>query len=231
MHVKLIAHTPQPDQVVAAAARVCYSPLGGDDLMKNFQEGEASQLVKKLMAMGHESPLEHITFTFAIDGVSRALSHQLVRHRIGVSFSQKSQRYIKEDFNRSQMVIPPSIEKDAVLRETMASCLQTIRETYEKLLQEIPAEDARYILPNATATNLVVTFNARSLLHFLELRCCRRAQWEIRALAEQLRAEARRVCPVIFAQAGATCETLGICFEGAYSCGRCDTVRQRSKES
>lgn len=227
MNVTLLAHTPHPDQVVAAAARVCYSPLGGDDLMRGFKEGEAAKLVKKLMNMGHQSPLEHVTFTFAIDDVSRSLSHQLVRHRVGVSFSQKSQRYVKEKLDSTVFVTPPSIAENPSLKEKYDAFLKQAMATYAELVKDVPAEDARYVLPNAAATNLVVTFNARSLLHFLELRCCMRAQWEIRELAELLRAEARKVCPVIFEYSGATCDTIGICFEGDYSCGKSDNVRNR----
>lgn len=228
MQVKLLAHTPNPDALVAAAARVCYSPLGGDEIMENFKEGEAESLVKKLMSMGHQSPLEHIAFTFAIDGVSRALSHQLVRHRIGVSYSQKSQRYVKEKGANAQFVIPPTIAERPELKAKFEQACADIMDVYDALAAEVPAEDARYILPNANVTNLVVTMNARSLLHFFELRCCQRAQWEIRDLAEKMLSLVRDVAPVLFKKAGPTCRTLGICFEDQYSCGRCKDVRSRA---
>lgn len=222
MKVELLASTPEPEKIVAAAARVCYSPLGGDALVENLSPKEAGKFIEKLMELGHDSPLEHISFTFAVDGVSRVLSHQLVRHRVGVSFSQKSQRYVEEDAAQTLMVIPPSIAKDAEALVRYQAAIGEIFKAYQALCQVVPKEDARYLLPNATGTNLVVTFNARSLLHFFELRCCRRAQWEIRHLAEKMRAIVREKAPSVFTYAGPTCETVGLCFEGKMSCGRVD---------
>ncbi len=227
MNVKILAHTPNPDNLVAAAGRVCNSPLGGEDLLANLPAREAESMVQTLISVGHLSPLEHITFTFAIDGVSRALSHQLVRHRVGVSFSQKSQRFVKAGGVDPGFVTPPSIAQKPALAAKYSQACASLLEVYNELSQEAPQEDARYILPNATETNLVVTMNARSLLHFFELRCCRRAQWEIRALAEEILAQVREISPLIFDNAGPTCRTIGICFEDKYSCGRCKDVRSR----
>jgi thymidylate synthase (FAD) len=188
-------------------------------------EGIASFL-KKLVSLGHFSPLEHVSFSFAIEGVSRNLSHQLVRHRIA-SYSQKSQRYVNEEgFN---YVIPPSILKNsdalALFREKMAD----LQRAYESLAQLVPKEDARYVLPGACETKLVATFNARSLLNFFQHRCCQRAQWEIRALAGEMLRLVREVAPNLFAKAGPTCVTHGICYEGKMSCGRITNIVSREE--
>lgn len=226
MKVKLINYTPNPDETVAAAARLCYSPLGAEKLMQNFSPGEVEKFLDKLLKLGHLSPVEHISFTFAIEGVSRVLSHQLVRHRIGVSYSQKSQRYVKE--NQFSYIIPPSIKKNEEAEKIFIDQMAKIQKAYNELIKYVPAEDARYVLPNATETKLVVTYNARSLLHFFELRCCRRAQWEIRNLADLMLEEVRKVAPTIFKKAGPTCVTQGICFEGNMSCGRITNIQSRS---
>ncbi|MGI5892316.1 MAG: FAD-dependent thymidylate synthase [Bacillota bacterium] len=220
MEVKLLTYTPAPEQVVAAAARLCYSTKKAVQVMDDFNETNTDEFISKLVSMGHFSPFEHVSFTFAIDGVSRALSHQLVRHRIGSSFSQKSQRYVKES-DQGQIVKPNSITGNSRANEIFDQTIEQIYTAYSQLLHmDIPAEDARYLLPNATVTNLVLTMNARSLLHFFELRCCRRAQWEIRALAERMLELVQGVAPIIFSSAGATCDTQGICYEGKMSCGK-----------
>ena len=226
MKVTLINYTPNPEETVAAAARICYSPLGAAEIMADFKPGEAENLLGKLVAMGHLSPVEHVSFTFAIEGVSRVLSHQLVRHRIGVSYSQRSQRYVRED--QFDYIIPPSIEGNEAAKKSFIEKMAQIQQTYNALVTMVPAEDARYILPNAAETKLVVSYNARSLYHFFQLRCCRRAQWEIRDLAEAMLAEVKKVAPVLFAKAGPTCVSQGICYEGPLSCGRTKTVLSRS---
>lgn len=205
MIVKLITHTESPEITVAAAARVCYASTGSD-----------AELIRKLVKMGHLSPLEHASFTFSVDGISRACSHQLVRHRIA-SFSQRSQRYVSED--GFGFVIPPGIDDATLL--IFRGAMRDLQKAYNRLIGfGIPKEDARYVLPNACETKLVVTMNARSLLHFFKVRCCRRAQWEIRRLAREMLAEVRKVAPVLFEKAGPKCETEGICPEGTMSCGR-----------
>ena len=210
MMVKLVRHTPEPERTVAMSARLCYSPIGAAQLEEKISDEQAANLVRKLVSMGHLSTLEHVTFTFAIEGVSRVLTHQLVRHRIA-SYSQQSQRYVKEhDF---ETIVPASI---ASKPEAKAK--------FDKLMIDIPAEDARYILPNATETKIVCTFNARSLLNFFSLRCCTRAQWEIRALANEMLRQCRAVAPVIFENAGPTCVSEGVCHEGAMSCGRLQAI-------
>jgi len=216
MEVKLLSFTPEPEKVVAAAARICYSSQSGAAIADSFDEDKAEEFIAKLIQLGHFSPFEHASFTFAIDGVSRSLSHQLVRHRIA-SYSQKSQRYVKE--NGFAYVTPKSITASPQQEAEYKSLMEQIQQAYNALLAAgIPAEDARYILPNATETNLVVTMNARSLLNFFQLRCCRRAQTEIRQLAWQMLKQVRQVAPMLFANAGPTCLTLGICYEGAMSC-------------
>ena len=218
MKVILLNHTPNPDQLVAAAARLCYSPVGADQLLEKMTEKQVFTLVDDLLAMGHESPIEHVSFTFAIEGVSRALSHQLVRHRIA-SFSQQSQRYVKED--AFDYIIPPSIAQDAEAKAAFVSLMEQIQSTYNQLSSKgIASEDARYVLPNACETKIVVTMNARSLYNFLTVRLCTRAQWEIRKMAELIRAELIKVSPLLFELTGPICEREGYCPEGKFSCGR-----------
>lgn len=226
MKVQVIAHTPDPEEIVAAAARLCYSPKSATELLENFSPDQVEKFVKKLVSLGHESPMEHVSFTFAIEGISRACSHQLVRHRVGASYSQKSQRYVKE--GEFKYITPPSIAKD-VYRKNMFDCAMDRMQSLYNLLVKmgVPAEDARFILPNAAATSLVVTMNVRSLWHFFELRCCNRAQWEIRALANEMLNQVCDIAPLLFRKAGATCDSMGVCFEGSMCCGKCKNVIER----
>lgn len=218
MMVKLVRHTPEPERTVAMSARLCYSPIGAAQLEEKISDEQAANLVRKLVSMGHLSTLEHVTFTFAIEGVSRVLTHQLVRHRIA-SYSQQSQRYVKEhDF---ETIVPASIASKPEAKAKFDKLMTEIQAMYDEFIAlDIPAEDARYILPNATETKIVCTFNARSLLNFFSLRCCTRAQWEIRALANEMLRQCQAVAPVIFENAGPTCVSEGVCHEGAMSCGR-----------
>ncbi|MGB3915768.1 MAG: FAD-dependent thymidylate synthase [Dethiobacteria bacterium] len=227
MHVELIAWTPEPERTVAAAARLCYSSASASEIAQGLSPEKTKAFITKLVEMGHESPLEHVSFTFAVDGVSRALSHQLVRHRIA-SYSQKSQRYVDEKaFN---WVIPPSLEKNPAAKDLFEAQIESIRQCYAELCAMVPREDARYILPNACETKLVVTMNARSLLHFFRVRCCRRAQWEIRSLAGIMLEEVRKVAPELFKIAGPPCETEQICPEGEMSCGRLQQEKDKQKK-
>jgi len=221
MRVVLLTYTPEPDKVVAAAARLCYSPQSGAELMDNFHPEQVREFLSRLVSLGHYSPFEHAVFTFAVDGVSRALSHQLVRHRIA-SYSQKSQRYVQE--KGFDYITPPSIAKDGGQKRAFDQLMQEIARHYAAAIAAgIPAEDARYMLPNATATNLVITMNARSLHNFFNLRCCERAQTEIRRLAQAMLAEVKQAAPALFAVAGPSCITEGVCHEGDLSCGRVKT--------
>jgi thymidylate synthase (FAD) len=168
--------------------------------------------------LGHTSVVEHTCFTFAISGVSRSLTHQLVRHRIA-SYSQQSQRYV--NLSNPQYVVPPTIAGNSEMSAEYRATMELIWRQYNALLQlGIPAEDARYVLPNATCTNILVTMNARELLHFFELRCCLHAQWEIRELADAMLDEVKQVAPTIFAHAGASCEARGVCPEKKTDCPR-----------
>lgn len=220
--VKLVRHTPEPERTVAMSARLCYSPIGAAQLEEKISDEQAANLVRKLVSMGHLSTLEHVTFTFAIEGVSRVLTHQLVRHRIA-SYSQQSQRYVKEhDF---ETIVPASIASKPEAKAKFDKLMTEIQAMYDEFIAlDIPAEDARYILPNATETKIVCTFNARSLLNFFSLRCCTRAQWEIRALANEMLRQCQAVAPVIFENAGPTCVSEGVCHEGAMSCGRLQAI-------
>lgn len=218
MKVKLICHTPEPERVVAMSARLCYSPVGAEELSEKMSDQQVEKLLTKIVDMGHLSTLEHASFTFAIEGVSRVLTHQLVRHRIA-SYSQQSQRYVKEhDF---EYITPPSVAGNPAAKAKFEKLMETIRETYDELVvMGVHQEDARYCLANATETKIAVTMNARALHHFFELRCCQRAQWEIRQLADAMLQEVRKVAPVLFTNAGPTCETQRYCGEGALTCGR-----------
>ena len=228
MQVKLVRYTPEPERTVAMSARLCYSPIGAAQLEERISDEQAAKLVRKLVSMGHFSTLERVTFTFAIEGVSRVLTHQLVRHRIA-SYSQQSQRYVKEhDF---ETIVPPSIAKNPEAKAKFDALMTQIQDLYNEFTAAgVLAEDARYILPNAAETKIVCTFNARSLLNFFSLRCCTRAQWEIRALANEMLRQVKEVAPVIFENAGPTCVSEGVCHEGEMSCGRLQAIlAQRAK--
>jgi len=221
MEVKLLAYTPHPEGVVYNAARLCYSSKGIRELMR--EEGASpKRLIEQIKASGHHSVLEHVSFTFGIEGISRVTTHQLVRHRIA-SYSQKSQRYVSErDF---QYVTPPSIEDKEEACKLFHRVMETCGDAYRKLLtMGVPKEDARYLLPSGCETKIIVTMNARELLHFFSLRCCRRAQWEIRSMAKKMLFLCRRVAPIIFYNAGPPC-LRGPCPEGPFSCGQTQEVR------
>ena len=217
MHVELLYHTPDPERAIATAARLCYAPVGAAELMETMPEERVRSVLSTIMSSGHFSTLEHASYTFAIDGVSRALTHQLVRHRLA-SFNQQSQRYVKFA-DGVDVVVPDTVkatpETEAVFDEAIEACVSA----YKKLLDAgVPAEDARYLLPNAAESKIVVTMNVRELLHFFNLRCCNRAQWEIREMAHRMLELARPTAPFVFATAGAPCVS-GTCPEGKMSCG------------
>lgn len=222
MRVSLLTHTPDPERTVAAAARLCYSDAAIGELMERGASDRAAFL-RKILSLGHLSVLEHASFTFGIEGISRACSHQLVRHRIA-SYSQQSQRYVSHRA-RFEAVTPPSIAARPELLERYEGLLQQIHQAYEELLDAgIAAEDARFVLPNAAATKLVMTMNARELRHFFTLRCCRRAQWEIRRMAVAMLRLCRQAAPLLFADAGPGCLG-GRCPEGPMTCGEMAQVR------
>lgn len=217
MHVELLYNTPDPERAIATAARLCYAPVGAAELMETMSEERVRSVLSTIMGSGHFSTLEHASYTFAVDGVSRALTHQLVRHRIA-SFNQQSQRYVKfaEDI---PVVKPESIAADAHANALFDEAIAKAQDAYRALLGiGVPAEDARYLLPNAVESKIVITMNVRELLHFFELRCCNRAQWEIRDMAHRMLELARPTAPFIFLDAGAPC-VHGTCPEGKMTCG------------
>ena len=217
MQVELLYHTPDVERAVATAARLCYAPVGASELMETMSDEKVRSVLSTIMAGGHFSTLEHASYTFAVDGVSRALTHQLVRHRIA-SFNQQSQRYVKFD-NGFEHIEPTTISENTEAHEVFEKAMGDCEEAYKKLVDlGIPKEDARFVLPNAAETKIVITMNVRELLHFFELRCCNRAQWEIRELAHKMLELARPTAPYIFMDAGAPC-VHGVCREGKMSCG------------
>ncbi|MFH0834779.1 MAG: FAD-dependent thymidylate synthase [Candidatus Micrarchaeota archaeon] len=217
LSVKLLYNTPNPDSAAAAAARQCYSAKGAAELMESLSHDEVTKLVRQVVRSGHHSVLEHASFTFAAEGISRACTHQLVRHRLA-SYSQQSQRYVKaKDFD---YIVPESIKKKGKERE-FADFMKASAAVYADLCDAgIDKEDARFVLPNACETKIVVTMNARELLHFFEKRACVRAQWEIRALAEEMMRLCKEEAPLIFENAGPSCVCNLVCPEGKMSCGR-----------
>jgi thymidylate synthase (FAD) len=246
LSVTLLEYTRDPQKLVAAAAKLCYSAKKVADLSAGISAESASEFVDMLSEMGHESPMEHASFTFGIDGVSRSLMAQITRHRIA-SFSVQSQRYVK--VSKFEFVMPPAIEIDAEAKVEFYEAMENARKSYAKLFdilwkiqkgklledgisdekaepmaQKIAMEDARYVLPNACETKLIVTMNARELKHFFLLRCCARAQWEIREVAFQMLKLVKRVVPELFKNAGPRCVS-GACREGKMSCGKAEQVR------
>ena len=217
MKVELLFHTPDPERAIATAARLCYAPVGATELLETMPEDRVEKVLNTILSSGHFSTLEHASFTFAIEGVSRALTHQFVRHRVA-SFNQQSQRYVK--FKDSiETIKPSSIAENATANEIFDTAIAQVTEAYKQLLSlDIPAEDARFLLPNAAETKIVVTMNARELHHFFSLRCCNRAQWEIRELAWAMLDLVKPIAPRVFAHAGAPCVS-GPCPEGKMSCG------------
>ena len=250
MRVKLIAHTVMPEKVVAAAAKLCYSESNAMELMDGLTDEKAESFVEMLGTIGHESPIEHASFTFAIEGVSRSLLAQITRHRLA-SFSVQSQRYVQ--LKHFEYVTPPEIAADPETSALYEQTIQTCVEAYQKLTELLEArhyqdflnqgltekeagrraekkaiEDARFVLPNASETKIVMTMNARELLHFFKLRCCNRAQWEIRELAKAMVEEVYPVSPALFVNAGPSCCS-GVCPEGKMTCGKAAEIRAEYK--
>ena len=214
--VTLLSHTPAPDELVAAAARLCYRDVTAADLLEGEARELSAELIEHLRRSGHLSTFEHASFTFAVDGLSRVASPQLVRHRLA-SFSQQSQRYVRMD--RPAVVLPPSVAAIPEAAELFRAQAEASHQAYEELVAlGVPQEDARFILPHGWETRLVLTMNARELHHFFRLRLCRRAQWEIRELARQMLAMCRREAPTLFRVAGPSC-IFGPCGE-ARPCGQ-----------
>lgn len=245
--VFLLAHTPNPEYTVAAAAKLCYSSSTISGLTDNLTDEKAASFVEMLSEIGHESPIEHASFTFGIEGVSRSLLAQITRHRMA-SFSVKSQRYVRE--GAFEYVTPPEIASEpealALYKEIMEEdqkkydrIAEILKEkhikalmaegkdekTAARLAEKKAIEDARFVLPNACETQMVMTMNARSLHNFFKIRCCKRAQWEIQDIANQMLALVSEVAPNLFKNAGPSCLG-GKCSEGKMSCGKPDEVRE-----
>lgn len=259
--VTLLTYTPNPEQTVAMAAKLCYSPSGIENIREGLTEEKTAAFVEMLSELGHQSPMEHASFTFGIEGISRACSHQLVRHRIA-SYSQQSQRYVNgENF---EFVTPPEIEKNEKAYAAYKKVIDMQSEAYKEIRNALVVaeieenykgeysgsdeeimnafkednkkeysayikkanEDARFVLPNACTTKIVCTFNVRSLENFFAHRCCNRAQWEIRMVAEQMLLECLKVAPTLFKNCGPSC-LFGKCPEGNMSCGKMKEVRAK----
>ena len=229
LKAELIKYTNDPEQTIALAAKLCYSDSDIQNLKTDIESKDISGFIKKLLSLGHLSTMEHASFTFGIEGVSRALLAQITRHRIA-SFSVKSQRYVRaENFN---YIIPPAIKnlgKDAVSEFNRQ--MKVIQGFYDGWLEKLEDgekgnEDARFVLPNASETKFLLTMNARELMHFFELRCCNRAQWEIRELAWQMLKLVNKVAPTIFSLSGPSC-VFKNCGEGKMSCGKMLQIKEK----
>ena len=233
--VALLRYTPAPEELIALAGKLCYSASDLEDLQEGVARRDQSKYLGRLMDMGHLSPVEHASFTFGIEGVSRSFLAQITRHRIA-SFSVQSQRYVAlgDDETGFDYVMPPTIEalgeEAAAEYRAQMETINTWYQTWRKRLGdgEKSNEDARFVLPNASATRMLVTMNARELQHFLALRCCNRAQWEIRAVAWEMLRLAREAAPKLFESAGPGC-LRGPCPEGKKCCGKAAEVRERSE--
>ncbi len=240
MRVDLITYTPEPEKIVSAAAKLCYSKTGTESILEGLTDEKIKKFIEKLVSIGHESPIEHISFTFAVEGVSRVLTHQLVRHRIA-SFSQQSQRYVK--LAQFEYIVPPMIKKDEKALKIFEKAMQEDQEHYNALVDQLEGtyiseflsngmsekaakgkaekkaiEDARFVFPNACETKVIFTMNARTLLHFFKHRCCERAQWEIREMADRMLELVKEASPTLFRLAGPNCVS-GPCPEGSMTCG------------
>lgn len=248
MKVILVSHTPEPEKVIASAAKLCYSKVGAEEILEGLTDEKVNNFLDMLVSMGHESPIEHVSFTFAAEGVSRVLTHQLVRHRIA-SYSQQSQRYVKLD--QFEFIMPPSISGNDEAKDLFIKIMEEDQNAYnkitdilykahyEKLIQEgkneksaarlaekTSIEDARYVFPNACETKIVFTMNARTLMHFFRHRCCQRAQWEIRELADKMLELVKETAPILFKNAGPNC-LKGTCPEGSMSCGLAGEMKMK----
>jgi thymidylate synthase (FAD) len=232
LKVILLRHTPNPEETVAMAAKLCYSPSNITSLKDKIEAKDQKSFVGKLIQMGHMTPIEHPTFTFAIEGISRACSHQIVRHRLA-SYSQQSQRYVSEE-DGFDYVIPPVIKEDKKLKRAFVASMKEAQNAYNIMVKKLNEkgingesanQDARFILPNAAETKIMVTMNARELLHFFRQRCCNRAQWEIRKMSEEMLRLVKKVAPIIFCKAGPGC-LYAPCPEGDYTCGKIQEVRK-----
>jgi thymidylate synthase (FAD) len=251
LKVTLLTHTPEPEKIVAAAAKLCYSNAPVSKLMDDLDEEKTTSFLNKLSGLGHASPVEHCSFTFAIEGVSRSFLAQITRHRIA-SYSVRSQRYCR--MTGDDIVCPPAVAEDYEANEAFSQAIQSIKFTYNHLhniledkhtemlmlndasltepearkkASKMANEDARFILPEACETSMIVTMNARELNNFFKLRCCNRAQWEIRSVADEMLKLVYPIAPTLFKSAGPGCVSCGHCTEGAMTCGHSDYVKEK----
>ena len=234
LKVTLLRHTLSPEEAVALGAKLCYSKATLQDLSEKISSKDQSAFIEKLLNMGHESIFEHASFTFGIEGVSRVLLAQLTRHRIA-SYSVQSQRYVSYDHGFGY-IIPDSIKAlgpEAV--QTYHHQMETIESWYIEWQRKLGGageksnEDARFVLPNACETRIMVTMNVRELYHFFSLRMCHRAQWEIREMAEQMYILCLQTAPALFKHAGPAC-LRGKCPEGEKSCGKAAEIRREREQ-
>lgn len=250
LKVKLLSYTPDGEKLISSAAKLCYSPVGVDEIEQGLTDEGIEKFLSMLSDLGHESPMEHVSFTFGVEGVSRTLTHQLVRHRIG-SYSQQSQRYVKLD--QFEYIIPPAIEENEKARAIYIESMEKDQKAYDSIVgllfeehfndylkegltekkaksmaEKKAIEDARYVFPNACETKVVFTMNTRSLMNFFKLRTCNRAQWEIREMAVEMLKVVKSVYPVLFKNAGPGCVN-GPCPEGNMTCGKIVEVREMFK--
>lgn len=250
LKVKLLNYTANGEETIAQAGKLCYSSVGVDEIAEKQDEESIAKYVKMLASLGHLSPIEHVSFTFAVEGVSRTLTHQLVRHRLA-SYSQQSQRYVKLD--GFEYIIPPEIKENKQASDIFIEAMKNDQKAYDELTEilttkhyeafiargedeksakskatKLAIEDARYVFPNACETKIVFTMNARNLLHFFNLRSCNRAQWEIRALSDEMVKIVKSIYPNLFKNAGPSCVG-GTCPEGKMTCGKIEEVRKKFK--
>lgn len=250
MKVTLINYTKDAEKIISASAKLCYSPVTIGEIMDNIDDDKSQHFVKMLSSLGHDSPIEHVSFTFGIEGISRACLAQITRHRLA-SYSVQSQRYVKED--NFLYVTPPEINKNQYLKQLYDDFMNNIHDVYIKFVsvlkdqhykqfiqsgedekdallkaEKLAIEDARFLLPNACNTKMIMTMNARSLKNFFSLRCCNRAQWEIRNLACEMLKLVKSVAPTLFHDAGPNC-VRDRCLEGKMSCKKSEEVKQYFK--
>jgi thymidylate synthase (FAD) len=248
LKVELLAYTPDADKIVAAAAKLCYAKSDIDTLLDGLTPEKTENFLELLSSLGHESPVEHASFTFGIEGVSRALLAQITRHRIA-SFSVQSQRYVSKC--NFEYILPPEIEAIPEAKEEFLAAMEEDARHYERLqtilkeahtkrliaegknekdaikaAEKMANEDARFVLPNACDTRIIMTMNVRSLYNFFTLRCCNRAQWEIRELATQMLFLVKEAAPLLFKNAGPAC-LRGKCSEASMTCGKMLEVKKK----
>ena len=221
MKVRLLRYTADPELLCGTAALTSTRSESPSETFEKMNPNTAKRIIKRVTGYGHASVIEHAGFTFSVEGVSRAMTHELVRHRIA-SYTQQSQRYVTYD-TLKRYVTPPSIANSREAKKIFDETLERISETYKKLLKlGVSKEDARFILPNAAKTNIIVTMNARELRHFFNLRCCVRAQWEIREVATEMLRQVKKVAHALFENAGPSCVELGYCPEGKMKPPECN---------